>query len=156
MPRRGRVVKRKISPDSKYNSVLVQKFINRIMMMGKKSKAEGIVYKAMDIISKKGSKSPLEVFEQAIRNATPLMEVKARRVGGSTYQIPIEVERERGTAIAMKWLKEGAMARQGRSMQEKLSAELFDAFSNTGGALKKKEDLHKTADANKAFAHFRW
>ena len=144
------------SQDSKFGSVVVQKFINRVMMMGKKSTAEKIVYGAMDIIEKKAGKNPLEVFELAIKNSTPLMEVKARRVGGSTYQIPIEVERERGIAMAMKWLKESAQDRQGRSMQEKLSAELLDAFGNTGGAIKKREDLHKTAEANKAFAHFRW
>jgi small subunit ribosomal protein S7 len=156
MPRRGRVNKRRTSQDSKFGSVVVQKFINRVMMMGKKSTAEKIVYGAMDIIEKKAGKNPLEVFELAIKNSTPLMEVKARRVGGSTYQIPIEVERERGIAMAMKWLKESAQDRQGRSMQEKLSAELLDAFGNTGGAIKKREDLHKTAEANKAFAHFRW
>ena len=156
MPRRGRVNKRKTSPDSKYRSVTVQKFINRIMMMGKKSTAENIMYGSMEIVSKKLNKDALQVFETAIKNVTPLMEVKARRVGGSTYQIPIEVERDRGTAIAMKWLKESAQDRQGKSMQEKLSSEIIDAFSGTGGAMKKKEDLHKTAEANKAFAHFRW
>jgi len=156
MPRRGRVTKRRTVPDSKYSSTLVQKFINRIMMMGKKSTAEKIVYGAMDIIEGRAKKSPLEVFELAVKNSTPLMEVKARRVGGSTYQIPIEVDRERGTAMAMKWLKESAMDRPGKSMQEKLSSELLDAYGGQGGAIKKREDLHKTAEANKAFAHFRW
>lgn len=156
MPRRGRITKRKISPDSKYGSVLVQKFMNKIMIAGKKSTAEKIVYGAMEDVEKKTSKEAVQVFEQAVKNATPLMEVKSRRVGGSTYQIPIEVERERGTAIAMKWLKESARERGGRSMREKLAAEISDAFSGTGGAIKKREDLHKTAESNKAFAHFRW
>jgi small subunit ribosomal protein S7 len=156
MPRRGRINKRKIESDSKFNSVTVQKFINKVMIQGKKSTAEKIVYEAMDTIAKKAGKEAIEVFETAIKNATPLMEVKARRVGGSTYQVPIEVERDRGVAIAMKWLKESAQDRPGRSMQEKLASEFLDAFGNTGGAIKKREDLHKTAEANKAFAHFRW
>ncbi len=156
MPRRGRVTKRKHSPDSRFGSITVQRFINKLMIAGKKSIAEKIVYGAMEEISRKSGKEAIEVFESAIRNATPLMEVKARRVGGSTYQVPVEVERERGTAIAMKWLKESARERGGRSMIEKLSAELLDAYGNAGGAMKKKEDLHKTAEANKAFAHFRW
>ncbi len=156
MPRRGRVTKRKAVGDSKYSSIPVQKFINRLMMMGKKTKAEMIVYGAMEVVGQKAGKDPQTVFEQAIRNVAPLMEVKSRRVGGSTYQIPIEVERDRGIAIAMKWLKEAALDRPGRSMIEKLSSEILDAYSNTGGAMKKKEDLHKTAEANKAFAHFRW
>ena len=156
MPRRGRVTKRKPTPDSKFNSITVQKFINKIMLAGKKSIAEKIVYGAIEVVAKKAGKDAIEVFEVAIRNATPLMEVKARRVGGSTYQVPIEVERDRGTAIAMKWLKNSALERGGKSMIDKLSAELLDAYNNTGGAMKKKEDLHKTAEANKAFAHFRW
>jgi small subunit ribosomal protein S7 len=156
MPRRGNISKRKISPDSKYGSVLVQKFINKIMTVGKKSTAENIVYKAMGAVAEKTGKNALEVFETAVKNAIPMMEVKSRRVGGSTYQIPIEVERDRGVSISMKWLKESAESRQGKSMAEKLSSELLDAFSGTGGAMKKKEDLHKTAEANKAFAHFRW
>ncbi len=156
MPRRGNVPKKKIQPDSKYGSVLVQKFINKIMTVGKKSTAENIVYKAMGAVAEKTGKDPLEVFETAVKNAVPLMEVKSRRVGGSTYQIPIEVERNRGISISMKWIKESAESRQGKSMAEKLSSELMEVFSGTGGAMKKKEDLHKTAEANKAFAHFRW
>jgi len=156
MPRRGRVNKRKTVPDSKYGSVLVQKFINKIMVVGKKSSAEKVFYGAMEDVEKKAGKEAVQIFEAAVKNVTPLMEVKSRRVGGSTYQIPIEVERERGTAIAMKWLKESARERAGRSMREKLAAEIFDAFSGTGGAMKKREDLHKTAESNKAFAHFRW
>lgn len=156
MPRRGQVSKRKIKPDSKYGSVLVQKFINKIMIKGKKSIAENIVYKSFDEMEKKLGKKPLEIFEQSIKNATPLMEVKSRRVGGSTYQIPIEVERNRGIAIAMKWIKNSALARSGKSMTDKLSSELLDSYAGAGGAIKKRDDLHKTADANKAFAHFRW
>lgn len=156
MPRRGRVKKRVIKKDSKYGSVLMQKFINKIMIKGKKSTAENIVYGTMDLVSKKLNKNPLEAFETAVKNAMPLMEVKPRRVGGSTYQIPIEVERDRGIAMAMKWLKESALVRPGKSMTEKLTAEILDANSGSGGAIKKREDLHKTAEANKAFAHFRW
>ncbi len=156
MPRRGRVSRKKPVSDLKYNNVLVQKFINKIMLDGKKSTAETIVYDAMKNISEKAKKDALEVFDTAIKNVAPLMEVKARRVGGSTYQIPIEVERDRGIAIAMKWIKESALDRPGKSMIDKLSSELLDAFNNTGGAKKKQEDLHKTAEANKAFAHFRW
>jgi len=156
MPRRGKVPKRKIQPDSKYGSVLVQKFINRIMILGKKSTAENILYRAMDIVAQKSGKNPLEVFEVAVKNVMPLMEVKSRRVGGSTYQIPIEVEKDRSLAMALKWIKESAEERAGKSMVEKLSAEVMDSFSGTGGSMKKKEDLHKTAEANKAFAHFRW
>lgn len=156
MPRRGNVSKRKIRPDSKYGSVLVQKFINKIMTVGKKSTAENIVYRAMSAVAEKTGKPALEVFEAAVKNAIPVMEVKSRRVGGSTYQIPIEVERDRGISISMKWIKESAETRGGKSMAEKLSSEILEAFSGTGGAMKKKEDLHKTAEANKAFAHFRW
>lgn len=156
MPRRGNIAKRKTVPDSKYGSVMVQKFINKIMTCGKKSTAENIVYRAMGAVAEKTGKDPLEVFETAVKNAVPLMEVKSRRVGGSTYQIPIEVEKNRGLSISMKWIKESAESRPGKSMAEKLSSELLEVFAGTGGAMKKKEDLHKTAEANKAFAHFRW
>jgi small subunit ribosomal protein S7 len=156
MPRRGRIVKRKIPPDPVYNSVLVQKFINKLMAMGQKSKAETIFYNALDIIKEKLNKDPLSVFEQAIKNVCPLMEVKARRVGGSTYQIPVEVERNRSIALGMQWLRDVTRKRPGKSMIEKLSAELMDAYNNTGLAIKKREDVHKAAEANKAFAHFRW
>ncbi len=156
MPRRGNVPKRKINPDSKYNSVLIQKFINKIMQRGKKATAEIILYGALDVISKKTGKDPVVALEMAMRNVTPMMEVKSRRVGGSTYQIPIEVSRDRGLAMAMKWIVASAIDRGGRSMIEKLSNEIMDAINNAGGAAKKREDLHKTAEANKAFAHFRW
>jgi small subunit ribosomal protein S7 len=156
VPRYGQIPKRKIPADAVYASVLVQKFINRLLTMGKKSKAEKIVYVALEEIGKKLNKDPLEVFTKAIDNITPLLEVKARRVGGATYQIPIEVTRARGQALAMKWLLVVARARNGKSMIENLSAELMDAYNRVGGAVKKREDLHKTADANRAFAHFRW
>ncbi|OGB90584.1 30S ribosomal protein S7 [candidate division WOR-1 bacterium RIFCSPHIGHO2_01_FULL_53_15] len=156
MPRRGRVPKRKIQPDAVYNSVAAQRFINKMTRRGKRAKAENIFYLAMAEIKKKLNKEPMEVFEKAIANAAPLLEVKARRVGGATYQVPIEVTRERGTAIAMQWLRQGAVVRPGKSMVENLSAELIDAYNNTGAAIKNRENLHKTAEANKAFAHFRW
>jgi len=156
VPRYGKIPKRKIPADAVYDSVLVQKFINRILTMGKKSKAEKIVYVALEEIGKKLNKEPLQVFNKAIDNVTPLLEVKARRVGGATYQIPIEVTRARGQGIAMQWLRDAARGRNGKSMIENLSAELMDAYNNVGGAVKKREDLHKTADANRAFAHFRW
>ncbi len=156
MPRRGKVPKRKVSPDPLYGSVKVQKFINKMMIRGKKSVAEKIVYSSMEIIGQKLKKQPLEVFEKAIKNVTPFMEVKPRRVGGSTYQVPIEVSSERGTALAMKWIRDYTRSRAGRSMIEKLSAELIDAFNGTGAAIKKREDTHRMAEANRAFAHFRW
>jgi len=156
VPRYGKIPKRKIPADAVYASVLVQKFINRLLTQGKKSKAEKIVYVALEEIGKKLNKDPLEVFNKAIDNATPFLEVKARRVGGATYQIPIEVTRARGQALAMKWLLDVARGRNGKSMIENLSAELMDAYNRVGGAVKKREDLHKTADANRAFAHFRW
>jgi len=156
MSRRGKAIKHKAYPDAKYNSFLVQKFINKIMQMGKKSIAEKIVYDSFDLIAEKTKKEPLSVFESAINNVAPQMEVKARRVGGSTYQIPVEVASDRRISMAMRWIKDISSARAGRSMVEKLTAELLDAANNTGNAIKKKEDMHKAAEANKAFAHFRW
>jgi len=156
VPRYGKVPKRKIPPDAVYSSVLLQKFINKMIIGGKKSKAESILYKTLEELGKKTGKPALEVFEKAMENAVPLLEVKARRVGGATYQIPLEVTKARGQALAMQWLRDSARERAGRSMVENLTAELIDAFNNTGAAIKKREDLHKTAEANKAFAHFRW
>ena len=156
MPRRGKIKKRVILPDSVFGSVLVQKFINKIMIKGKKSTAEGIFYKSCDAIKEKIKKDPLLVFETAIKNVTPLMEVKPRRVGGSTYQVPVEVPPERGVTRAMQWIRDNAKDRPGRSMAEKLSAEVLDAFNGTGAAIKKREDTHRMAEANRAFAHFRW
>jgi len=156
MPRRNRPERRETLPDTKYNSVLVAKFINNVMQRGKKSVAERIVYQAMDIMSERTTKSPLEVFEQAIRETTPVVEVRPRRVGGATYQVPVEVRRERQQALAFRWLIDSARKRPGKTMAEKLANELLDAYRGTGAAIKKKEDTHKMAEANKAFAHYRW
>lgn len=156
MPRYGRVAKKAIPADAVYNSLLVQKFINKLIMGGKKSTAESIVYGAFEELKKKMNQDPLVVFQKAVDNVTPLVEVKARRVGGATYQVPLEVSRQRGQAIAFQWLRRAARERKGKSMIANLSAELLDAFNGAGGAAKMREDLHKTAEANKAFAHFRW
>ncbi len=154
--RRGNIFKRRIPPEPVYGSVLLQKFINKMMVKGKKSLAEKIIYSALEEVKKKMNKDPLEVFDKALANITPILEVKARRVGGATYQIPIEVSKVRGQALAMQWLREAARARPEKSMTECLTAELMDAFNGAGASIKRREDLHKTADANKAFAHFRW
>lgn len=157
MPRRKLVVKREIAPDTRYNSVLVSKFINGMMSQGKKSVARKIFYNAMEIMEQKISEEgPMEVFEKAMDNVRPKVEVKSRRVGGATYQVPIEVRTERRNALAIRWLVDYARSRSGRSMDEKLAAELMDAFANRGAAVKKREDTHRMADANKAFAHYRW
>ena len=156
MPRYGQVPKRDIPPDSVYGSVILQKFINKLLMDGKKSKAETIVYKALETIKQKANQDPMLVFNKAIDNITPLLDVKPRRVGGATYQVPVEITKARGQAMAMQWIREAARDRGGRSMAENLSAELLDASNNAGGAIKKRDDKHKTAEANKAFAHFRW
>lgn len=157
MPRRKLVAKRQIIPDSRYNSVLVSKFINGIMERGKKSVARLIFYNAMDIMESKVSEDgPLEVFEKAMDNVRPKVEVKSRRVGGATYQVPVEVRPERRNALAIRWLVSFAKSRSGRSMAEKLAAELMDAYENRGASVKKREDTHRMAEANKAFAHYRW
>ena len=156
MPRHGQIPKRDIPPDAVYDSVLLQKFINKLIMQGKKSKAEGIVYRAFGQIKEKLGKEPKEVFEKALENLTPMLEVKARRVGGATYQIPIEVSKVRGQSIAMQWLRDACRKKKGKGMAHALATELIDAFNGAGVAMKMKEDLHKTAEANKAFAHFRW
>ncbi len=156
MPRRARVTKREINPDSKYNNVTVTRLINKIMMRGKKNTAERIIYVALQIIEKQGAKSPVSVLEQAVRNATPLLEVKPRRVGGATYQVPVEVRPDRALSLAMRWLLKSSRARAGKSMAEKLAAELSDASKEQGATIKKREDTHKMAEANKAFAHYRW
>ncbi len=154
--RRRRAVKRQIQPDPKYNSLLVTKLVNMVMTKGKKSIAENIVYSAFEIIEQKTSKSALEVFKKALDNARPLLEVKARRVGGATYQVPIEIRQDRGTVVALRWIRNFARTRKGRPMQDKLAQELLDAYKGEGSALKKREDTHKMAEANKAFAHYRW
>lgn len=156
MPRYGRVPKRKIRPDAVYGSVLIQRFINKMTRRGKRSKAEKVFYEVMAEIKQRLNKEPLEIFTKAIDNVSPLLEVKARRVGGATYQVPVEVSKERSQAMAMQWLREAAVGRPGKSMTENLTSELIDASNNTGSAIKNRENLHKTAEANKAFAHFRW
>ena len=157
MPRRRLVAKRQIPGDQRYNSVLVSKFINTLMSDGKKSAAQKIFYGAMDLIEGRISEDePFAVFEKAMENVRPRLEVKSRRVGGATYQVPQEVRPERRNALAMRWLVEMARKRNGRSMAEKLAAEFSDAYSARGAAVKKREDTHRMADANKAFAHYRW
>jgi small subunit ribosomal protein S7 len=156
MPRRARVVKRVVPPDAKYQSEDLAKFINRIMYSGKKSTAEHIVYKSMDLLEAQTRRNPLDTFEQALRNATPVVEVKPRRVGGATYQVPVDIRTERRAALAMRWLITSARARKGHSMAEKLAAELSDAASGQGATVKKREDTHRMAEANRAFVHYRW
>ncbi|MGB2896654.1 MAG: 30S ribosomal protein S7 [Anaerolineales bacterium] len=154
--RRSKPTKRKIEPDVRYNSTLVTGMINRLMKKGKKSISISILYDALDLIEERTKRPALEVFEEAIRNATPTIEVKPRRVGGATYQVPVEVRSSRRIALAMRWLLGAAEARPGKSMAEKLAGELMDAASNTGAAIKKREDTHRMADANRAFAHYSW
>lgn len=156
MPRRREVPQRKIMPDSRYNSELVSRFIACIMSDGKKSTAERIFYGAFDIVESKSGESPLEIFEKAMDNVKPSIEVKSRRVGGSTYQVPTEIRQSRRRALAIRWLIEYAKKRSEKSMAKKLAAELLDAANNRGSSVKKREDTHKMADANKAFAHYRW
>jgi small subunit ribosomal protein S7 len=156
MPRRGRVIIRELSPDAKYHSEVVARLINKIMMWGKKTTAEGIVYDALSIMERQESTAPVNILEQAVKNATPLLEVKPRRVGGATYQVPVEVQPDRGLSLAMRWLIKSARARAGKSMAEKLAAELSDASKGQGATIKKREDTHKMAQANRAFAHYRW
>lgn len=155
--RRRKAVKRELTPDVKYNSELVARLISTIMERGKKSTAQRIVYGAFDVIAaKKKDMDPLEVFLQALENVKPKLEVKSRRVGGATYQVPIEVSNDRQVALALRWIKTFSLGRKGKSMQDSLSAEILEAFENTGASVKKKEDTLKMAQANKAFAHYRW
>ena len=155
--RRRRITKRELTPDVKYNSELVARLINTLMRNGKKTVAQSIVYGALDIIGeRKKDMAPIEVFTQALENVKPKLEVKSRRVGGATYQVPIEVDPERQVALAMRWITTYSRGRKGKSMTEALAGELLDAFANTGSAIKKKEDTFKMAQANKAFAHYRW
>jgi small subunit ribosomal protein S7 len=156
MPRRASATIRKIFPDANYASEIVARLTNRVMTRGKKSVAVRIVYGALHIIESQGAKEPASVLEQAVRNVTPQLEVKARRVGGATYQVPIEVRPERGRSLALRWLVNSARARAGKSMAEKLAAELSDASQGQGATVKKREDTHKMAEANRAFAHYRW
>jgi small subunit ribosomal protein S7 len=156
MPRRREVAKRVILPDPKFHDRLVAKFINALMLGGKKSTAENIVYGAFDLINERTGDEPVEVFKKAIENVRPVVEVKSRRVGGSTYQVPVEVRSERRNALAIRWIVSYARGRGEKTMQERLASEFLDASGNRGAAVKKREDTHRMAEANKAFAHYRW
>ncbi|MEM8777448.1 MAG: 30S ribosomal protein S7 [Cyanobacteria bacterium P01_G01_bin.49] len=156
MSRRGNIKKRTVPPDPVYNSCLVSMTIRRVMKSGKKSVASGIIYDALSVVGERTGSDPLEVFEQAIKNLTPLVEVKARRVGGATYQVPMEVRSSRGTTLALRWLIRYSRSRGGRTMSSKLANEIMDAANETGAAMKKRDETHRMADANKAFAHYRY
>lgn len=156
MPRKGSVPKRELMPDAVYNSVVATKFIQNALKRGKKVASESIFYGAMDAVKAKAKKEPMEVLQAALRNVSPLVEVKPRRVGGATYQVPVEVKPDRGSSLAVRWILENAGKRSGKSMIEKLSGEILDASNGTGASVKKREDVHKMAEANKAFAHYRW
>ena len=156
MPRRNRPERRVIRPDSRYSDQQVQILINKVMTRGKKSTAERVVYGAFDHIQESTGRDPVDTFRQAMRNATPVLEVKPRRVGGTTYQVPVEIRPERRTALAMRWLLQGARARGGHTMSERLAAELLDAANNAGSAIKRRDDTHRMAEANRAFVHYRW
>ena len=156
VPRRGNVPKREVLPDPQYNSVLVTKLVNSVMLDGKKGVAQKVVYGAFEIVENKTGKNGLEVFQQAMENIMPAVELKARRVGGATYQVPIEVRADRRQTLGLRWLTTYSRKRSEKTMKERLAAEIMDAANNTGSAVKKREDVHKMADANKAFAHFRW
>ncbi len=155
MPRRNSPAKRVTPPDNKYNSVHVAMFINRMMRGGKKSIAQGIMYDALDLMEERAKRHPIEVMEQGLRNVTPAIEVKPMRVGGATYQVPVEVATERGVTLAMRWILDNARKRGGRNMAEKLAGELLDASNGQGASVKRKDDTHRMAEANRAFAHFR-
>ncbi|MFA7255202.1 MAG: 30S ribosomal protein S7 [Candidatus Omnitrophota bacterium] len=154
--RRRRAPKRKIDPDPRYGDLLIAKFINIVMECGKKSTAERIVYDALDIVKEKTSKEPLEVFRAALDNVRPLLETKSRRVGGATYQVPVSVSEDRGYSLALRWIRSYSRDRKGKPMHEKLAQEIIDGFNKTGPSIKKREDMHKMAEANRAFAHYRW
>jgi small subunit ribosomal protein S7 len=156
MPRRAKITRRQLLPDARYGSDLVTRFTNKVMERGKKGLAERIVYDAFDILETRTGRNGLEVFQQALYNATPIIEVKPRRVGGATYQVPVQIEGPRRTSLAIRWLLQSARSRSGKTMAEKLAAELLDAFNNTGATIKRREDTHRMAEANKAFSHYRW
>lgn len=156
MSRRARATKRPLLPDVRYNSVVVQNFVNRMMRGGKKSVASHVLYDSFKLIEERAKRNPLEVFDEAMKNVRPIIEVKPRRVGGATYQVPVEVPDDRSQALAMRWILSAARARPGKSMAEKLAGEFMDAAQNQGSAIKRREDTHKMAEANRAFAHFRW
>lgn len=156
MPRKGEVKKREVLPDPKYSDKQVAKFVNTLMRQGKKSLAEHILYRSLEMMAAKTKEDALALFKRALDNAKPVVEVRSRRVGGATYQVPIEVRPQRRLSLGMRWLVQSAWLREGKSMEEKLAAELLDAANNRGGAIKKKEDTHRMAEANRAFAHYRW
>jgi small subunit ribosomal protein S7 len=156
MPRGQLIRKKKVVLDPRYKNPVIEKFVTRMMVQGKKNIATHIIYGALDIVTKKVGKDAVEVFQKALDNVKPVVEVKSRRVGGATLQVPVEIREERRDALGMRWLISFSRGRKGRSMAERLSAELIDAYNNTGSAVKKKEDTHKMAEANKAFAHYRW
>jgi small subunit ribosomal protein S7 len=156
MSRRGRAPQREVAPDPLFGSELAGRFINKLMVQGKKSLAQKIFYDALNIAESRLGEPPLQIFEQAVRNVTPLMEVRPRRVGGSTYQVPMEIRAERRQSLALRWMVQAVRNRPGRSTAEKLAGELMDAYNNTGAAVRKKEDTHRMAEANKAYSHFRW
>lgn len=156
MARRREAQKRKVSPDPKYNDVLVGRFINNILKAGKKSLAERIFYSALTAVEEKVKEDPVKVFRKAIENAAPMLEVRSRRVGGATYQVPVEVNESRRIALSIRWMIQNARSRAGKTMSEKLTGEIVDAYNNAGGAIKKREEVHRMAEANKAFAHYRW
>ena len=156
MPRKGPVAKRDVLPDPMYNSKLVTRFINKMMVVDKKGKSQTILYNAFDIVSERTGKEPMEVFEQALKNIMPVLEVRARRVGGANYQVPVEVRPERRTTLGLRWLVNYARLRGEKTMEERLANEILDAANNAGASVKKREDTHKMAEANKAFAHYRW
>ena len=156
MSRRNRAPLREVEPDARYNSELVSRFVNKLMHGGKKSVALRVVYDAFEIIEQRAKKPPLEVFEMAVKNATPMIEVRPRRVGGATYQIPLEVRPDRRQSLSLRWLVQGSRGRSGKSMADKVASELMDAAAGQGTSVKKKEDTHRMAEANRAFAHYRW
>jgi len=156
MPRRARINRRPVSPDAKFGSVTVQRIINKVLQDGKKAIAERIVYGSLSIVETQAGRDPVDTLDQALRNVTPLLEVKPRRVGGATYQVPIEIRGERRTSLATRWLVNAARARNGRSMAEKLANEILDASRGQGAAIRRREETHRMAEANKAFAHYRW
>jgi small subunit ribosomal protein S7 len=156
MPRRARVVRRDVPPDARYGSKTITRFINKLMLDGKKSIAESIVYNALERAENQLRRPAVDVFDQALRNSTPVLEVKPRRVGGATYQVPVEIRGDRRVSLAMRWLIASARSRSGKTMADKLASELLDAFHGQGATVKKRDDTHRMAEANKAFAHYRW
>jgi len=156
MPRRAKVVRREVAPDARYGSRSLGRFINKVMRDGKKSLAERLVYSAMEIVERQGRRNAIDIYDQAMRNAMPVIEVKPRRVGGATLQVPVPIEGPRRTSLAIRWLLGASRSRNGRTMSDRLAAEVLDAFNNTGATIKRKEDTHRMAEANKAFSHYRW